>query len=34
VRHLLADLKNIGFADPKLILDKGFFSQDSLNGWR
>ncbi len=32
VRHLLDDLKNIGFATPKLVMDKGFFSQDNLNG--
>ncbi len=30
VKHLLADLQNLGFATPKLVMDKGFFSQDNL----
>ena len=30
VKHLLVDLQNLGFVNPKLVMDKGFFSQDNL----
>ena len=32
VRNLLADLDVLGFSNVKLVMDRGFFSKDNVNG--
>lgn len=31
VRHLLCDLERMGFAKPKLVMDRGFYSEANIN---
>ncbi len=31
IQHLLADLGNLGFSKVKLVMDRGFYSQDNVN---
>jgi len=32
VKNLLADLDILGFSKVKLVVDRGFFSEDNING--